>query len=180
MSYYLVLYNCVELKGDPLWFGILYGVSEGIGVMLTETLAQCTVDYIGYMVGAGGIILLSTLMKMPFSGAEAQGAMLIGQIGIMGTIFTIAQCMQDNRTADKFKAVSLEFNICAGQCAAFIIPSISKAPEPIPTLTYWFACGLGIFMMWCVGPMKTEQEEDEKDEGYAALINAEEIQEADC
>lgn len=45
----------------------------------------------------------------------------------------------------ELRSVSFELNLCAGQMLTLLAPIIAVEREPIPTLSIWFFCIVGIF-----------------------------------
>lgn len=64
MVYYVVLFNMVEFAGDPLLKGLLFGISESMGVLLVERVAKITTDIRGFNIAFPFIVLMSTMLKL--------------------------------------------------------------------------------------------------------------------
>ena len=56
--YYLALYNSAELRGNVLTLGLMFGISECLGVILGERFLKFFPDYICSYISL--IIILST------------------------------------------------------------------------------------------------------------------------
>ena len=42
--YYMILFNSVELSGDPIKIGMVFGAAEALGVLLVERLVHLIPD----------------------------------------------------------------------------------------------------------------------------------------
>ena len=64
--YYLCLFNSSELEsGDPLTIGLLFGISEGLGVLVGERFLAYLDDYKGFLLFMPVTLILSSALKVP-------------------------------------------------------------------------------------------------------------------
>ena len=52
------------------------------------------------------------------------------------------------------KAMSFELNGCNAQIFAAAVPILSRMPEPVPLMTYWFVAILGTITCFVIGKQK--------------------------
>jgi hypothetical protein len=62
--YYLGLYNFSTLQGDIFVLGILFSVSEVIGIIFGQTLVAKIPDNVGAVIGLSLVLVSSNMLKM--------------------------------------------------------------------------------------------------------------------
>ena len=98
------------------------------------------------------------MIKLPFISIEVMRVLLCLQIGVSNLIYTLSVIIQDSRTDNNYKGLSLELNSALGQIMASYIPRIAKLPEPVPTITYWVLGLSAILIISSIGPAKSSKE----------------------
>ncbi len=65
MIYFLALFNSTELKGDVLTLGIMFGLSECLGIIGGERCLKLFSDYVCFFMSIIITLSASILLKIP-------------------------------------------------------------------------------------------------------------------
>lgn len=138
---FLAEFNSVELEsGDPLTIGIVLSCTGIVGTLFSERFLALFSDHVALRVMAPATLLLSTLIKVPGIDVIMMYLILILQIFLIAGSYNLTLTLQETRTEAHLQAISLELNMCMGQLVSVLVPFITKAAEPIPTIAYWVTC----------------------------------------
>lgn len=152
MVYYMILFNSVELPGDTIQKGIVFGVAEAFGVILVERIAHLVPDTQGCAFAYPGLAFLATALRHPSVDGTLLYAILCLQVMCIGFIWNVTIVIQESRMPPRHKAMSFELNYCVGQMAVAIVPVLSKMPEPVPLIFYWTVAIIGTLICFLIGP----------------------------
>jgi hypothetical protein len=153
--YFLAIFNSSQVQGNIFTIGILFGLSEALGIMFGERVIQLMPDWVGYIFSTSVIVICSIIVKIPGLDQSVVYVVFLIQVLFVGISFNIAYMMQESKTHNPaLKAISLELNMSFGNCFTFFCPLVAKAAEPVPTLMFIF---LGLSSMLLITKMDSKQ-----------------------
>jgi len=154
--YFLAMFNYSSLKGDVFTIGILFGLSEVLGVLVGEPLIAHFPDHIAMTCCLVMVMICSFLLKLPDLDNIQIYVYFLGQVFFIGMAFNLLFVMMETRTNPKHLNVAFEMLMCFSQGSTMLSPLLAKAPEPVPTITFISCCIVAILMIIKVGPLKSK------------------------
>ena len=152
--YFLALYNSAELKGNVLTLGIMFGLSECLGIIGGERCLQLFPDHICFYFSMAIAMVASVLIKLPGISDYETYFLLILQVFFVGLIYGVMILVQESRTPLRLQAVSLELNLCISYITSAFTPQIAKMNEPYPLFTFILCGSVCLIVMCYLGPSK--------------------------
>jgi hypothetical protein len=151
--YYLGLFNSSELQGNIFTIGILFGISEVLGILIGEPIVHHFPPHLASYFSLTMVLVTSNMVKLDLDQKVIYGLFLV-QIFFIGLTFNLYFVMATTRISPRLLSTSFELNTCFGQLLTFFSPLIAKLPEPFPTLFYWLFCLTAFLMVVKIGPPK--------------------------
>lgn len=159
LVYYMIIFNSMELPGDPIKIGIVFGAAEAFGVLIVERLVHLVPDTQGCAIAYPAVAFLATSLRYPGIDEHLLYVLLCLQVMLIGFIWNVTIVIQDSRTLPRYKAMSFELNYCVAQLFNASVPILSKMEEPVPLATYWTVAIVGTVTCILIGPEQRSTEE---------------------
>jgi hypothetical protein len=91
--YFLAIFNSSQVQGNIFTIGILFGLSEALGIMFGERLINLLPDWLGYILSTSVIMACSIIVKIPGIDQGLLYAFFLTQVLFVGISFNIAYMM---------------------------------------------------------------------------------------
>jgi predicted MFS family arabinose efflux permease len=167
LTYFCVMFNLTEIKGNPIQVLTLFSFAEVIGVVFSERLTQLMKDSRQAALNFILIVILNFLVKYIDLNETLRMVFFFIEILLIGSTFNLWFIIMQNRVKPEFQSVSFELNFSISSVSNTIGPLIAKLPEPTPTI-YLSSCGLAGIISLILMPSQnqTTSKEVEEEGGY--------------
>jgi hypothetical protein len=134
-NYFFVVLNIGNITGNIFRVGMSYGLSEMVGVYLSEPLIKRLPDVTAFTIAMSTVILINILIHtLPDLSEEVSIFLFSIQVFFVGMCWNLQFIIQEKRTRPEHLSVALELNMSCSTLFSGIVPILVGASNPVKAI----------------------------------------------